>query len=304
LCVDGKTARGTGRLKDTAREIPQLQTLHVYDNTNGICLVSKAINEKSNEIPTAQEVLKTMDLKNVIVTFDAMNTQRDTITVITEQKGLYLGALKANHQDFYRDVESYFTSARLSRIKQSKNNYLTYSEKAHNRIETRAYYFTKNVDLLLQTKEWSNIKSLIRYEKKSEHLVTSNKTSEVYYYISSLTNVEDCADAIRGHWGVENLLHWHLDTNFREDHCSIADRKAFQNFSLMNKLALSLLKLAAPILNISVRQTKNTAGWDTEHVLRVLCALDDDTIEKAMTGVDPNAGRKSRLKIPAEPIDY
>jgi len=300
LCVDGKTARGSGRLKDTEREIPKIHTLHVYDATNGICLVSKIVGEKTNEIPEAQNILKCMDLRDTIVTFDAMNTQRNTIAAIVVQKGHYIGALKGNQSGLLEEVESYFTPARLSRIKASKANCISYSEKAHNCVETRTYWLTKNVDWLVQLGDWLNLKAFIRYEKKSVNLVTGKERREIYFYISSITNISDCADAIRGHWGVENLLHWHLDVNFREDDCTIADRKAFQNISLMNKLALSLYKLAAPIFKVSIKSTRLIAGWSTEDVLKTLCAFDEDVIENAMLGVDPNAGRKSRLKIPED----
>ena len=300
ICVDGKTAKGSGRLKDTAHEIPKIHTLHVYDTTNGICLVSKAVGEKTNEIPVAQDILKGMDLKDVVVTFDAMNTQKETIAIITAQKGLYLGALKGNQPDLFYEADSYFTSARLSRIKASKTNYISYTEKAHNCVETRSYWFTKNVEWLVQIGDWPGLRSIVRYEKKSINLVTDKEIKEIYYYISSLSNAQDCADVIRGHWGVENLLHWHLDVNFKEDDCTVTDRKAFQNISLMNKLTLTLLKLAAPIFKVSVKTARLRAAWEIETVLKTLCAFDEDVIETAMLSINPDAGRKGKLKIPED----
>jgi len=300
LCVDGKTANGSGRLSGTKREIPKIHTLHVYDNTHGICLVSKVVGEKTNEIPEAQAILKDMDLNGIVVSFDAMNTQRDTVSIITEKKGMYLGALKGNQPNFLQEVQSFFTEAALARIEKA-NNFLTYNEKAHNCIEKRSFWLTKNVEWMLQINDWPNLKSLIRYEKKTENTVTGAITNEVYYYISSLTNVHDCADIIRAHWSVENLLHWHLDKNYNEDGCSIVDRKAFQNISLMNKLALTLLKLVAPFLKVSIRSTKQIAAWDCEGFLKILCAFDETVIEKALQDVSSDAGKKSRLKIP---VDY
>jgi predicted transposase YbfD/YdcC len=304
LCVDGKTANGTGRLPGTTAETPKIHTLHVYDNTYSTCLISREVGVKTNEIPVAQEVLKELNLKDVIVTFDAMHTQRKTIEIIAERKGRYLGALKGNQPEFMAEAKSYFTSARLRRIKEQdkeKNTiFLSYSEKAHNCIETRTYWLTKNVAWMTQLDEWPNLKAIVRYEKKTTHLVTAKETKEIRYFITSLTDVKDCADAIRGHWSVENLLHWHLDTTFREDDCTISDRKAFQNFSLMNKLALSLLKLAAPILKVSVKSTKRIAGWSTENVLRILCVFDEDVLKTAMLNVKSDAGKKGKLIMPEE----
>jgi hypothetical protein len=87
----GKEARGTGRLSSTDGVTRNLQTLHVYDAQNGICLVNRQIECKTNEIPVAQEVLKTMNLQGVLVTFDAMHTQKQTISIIAEGKGYFLG---------------------------------------------------------------------------------------------------------------------------------------------------------------------------------------------------------------------
>jgi predicted transposase YbfD/YdcC len=100
--------------------------------------------------------------------------------------------------------------------------------------------------------------SFVYYTIQTEDLNTGKTTDDVYVYITSFSNVALCADIIRGHWAVENLLHFHLDVNFYEDSVEIVDRVAFQNFSLLNKMAFSLTKLIAPFLKKNVRLTKNT----------------------------------------------
>jgi len=284
-CVDGKEARGTGRDPCCGKgEIRNLQTLHVYDLSNAVCLVSKAIDTKTNEIPTAQEVLRTLQLKNVIVSFDAMNTQRDTISVIVEQKGDYIGALKGNQESLFEEAESYFTSKRLRQIKEKKQTYYETREKAHNCIETRQYYLTRNIDWFYDKEAWKKLRSFICYIKTIENIHTGKVTTEKRYYISSLVDVETCADAIRGHWSIENHLHWHLDVNFNEDANMTTDKNAFQNYSLMNKLALSLTKLASKVLKKSVRRTRNITGWDIDVTVKILCAFDEDILTKALMG--------------------
>jgi len=201
-CVDGKASRGTGRLTDTEREIRQLQTLHVYDRTDGICLESKAIGDKTNEIPVAQEILRLMDLRGSIVSFDALNTQIATVAAIVDQKGDYVAALKGNQPDFHNEVASYFTAKRLRQIKEGGNNYLEVKEKKHNCIEVRKYYLTKNVSWLLQAKTWKGLKSLIYYTLHTENVNTGKTTTQTHYYFSSIADVKTCADAIRGHWSI------------------------------------------------------------------------------------------------------
>jgi|AGTN01.1.fsa_nt_gi hypothetical protein len=285
-CVDGKEAKGTGRNPGFEKDkIRNLQTLHVYDLSDGICLVSKAIDEKTNEIPTAQEALGAMQLKDVLVSFDALNTQRDTIAVIVKQKGDYIGALKGNQEGLFEEVGSYFTPKRLQQIRDKKETYYETKEKAHNCIETRQYYLTRNTGWFYDKDAWAKLRSFICYVKTSENIRTGKSTTEKRYYIASLTDVETCADGIRGHWSVENQLHWQLDSNFDEDDNMTVDRNAFHNYSLMNKLALSLTKLASSILKKSVRSTRKITGWDIDTTVKILCAFDEDILANALMSV-------------------
>jgi predicted transposase YbfD/YdcC len=282
LCVDGKEANGTGRNPGFDEDkIRNLQTLHIYDLSDGICLVSKAIDAKTNEIPAAQEALRTMQLKDVLVTFDSMNTQRNTIAEIVKQKGEYIGALKGNQESLFEEVGSYFTPKRLQQIKDKKVAYYETKEKAHNCIETRRYYLTKNTDWFYNKDAWVKLRSFICCIKTSENIRTGKITTEKRYYISSLTDVETCADGIRGHWHVE-VQHWALDVIYGEDDNMTVDRNAFQNFSLMNKLALSLTKLASKVLKKSVRTTSKITSWDIDAMVKILCTFDEDILTKAL----------------------
>jgi len=284
-CVDGKEAKGTGRNPGFEKDkIRNLQTLHIYDLSDGICLVSKAIDSKTNEIPTAQEVLRTMQLKDVLVSFDAMNTQRDTVAVIVKQKGDYIGALKGNQEGLLEEAKSYFTSKRLQQIRDKNETYYQTKEKARNCIDTRQYYLTKNIGWFYNKDAWAKLRSFICCIKTTENIRTGKTTTEKRYYIASLTDVETCADGIRGHWSVE-AFHWELDMIFSEDDNMTVDKNAFHNFSLMNKLSLSLTKLASTILKKSVRATRNITGWDINTTIKILCAFDDDVLTKALMSV-------------------
>jgi len=284
-CVDGKTARGTGRLKGLPQEVKQLHTLHVYDRTDGICLISKEIGVKTNEIPVAQDVLRTLDLRDVVVSFDALNTQRDTIEAIIEKKGHYVAALKGNQPDLYKEVKTFFTDERLKRIASGKKNYFEHKEKLHNRIETRKYYLSTNVSWLVQLSDWKGLRSLVYYSLHTEDINSGKVTDEICCYISSLADVVLCADVIRGQWSIENSLHLYLDVNFSEDDTEIIDRVAFQNFSLLNKMALTLLKFIAPLIKSSVRASRNRIGWNTDLLINAFRALDEDTLRTAMLKV-------------------
>ena len=281
--LDGKEQKGTGRKYGTDQKIGNLQTLHLYDVTNGICLHSVPIETKTNEIPTAQNLLAIIALKNCIVTFDALNTQKDTVRVIIDGQGAYVGGLKGNQQLFYEEVVLFFSEEELSRIKKRGDCYRSYIEKAHNRIEKRSYYMTRNIKWFADLDKWAGLKTFICYVVETEDLVSGKQTKENRYYIASLTDIELCADAIRSHWGIENQLHWHLDVTFAEDDNTTIDKNAFNNLSILNKMALSLLKLIQPIHKVGLRVIRKKFGWDLINQLtQLLSLLDEEQIEKAL----------------------
>jgi predicted transposase YbfD/YdcC len=283
LSLDGKEQNGTGRKYGTAQKISNLQTLHCYDVTNGICLASVPIDEKTNEIPVAQKLLSAMQIKNCVITFDAMNTQKETIKVIADGKGDYVGGLKGNQQLFYKEVILFFSDDELDRIKKKGKHFRTYTEKAHNRIETRSYYMTTDIGWFAEKPKWMGLKSFICYVIETEDLVSGKKTKEHRYYIASLTDIELCADTIRAHWGIENQLHWHLDVTFSEDDNATMDKNAFNNLSILNKMALSLLKIIQPAYNVGLRAIRKLFGWDLiGQLTKLLCLLDEEQIASAL----------------------
>jgi len=283
LGIDGKEQRGSGRKYDTQEKVANLQTLHCYDISNALCLYSVPINEKTNEIPVAQSLLKNMQLKNCVVTFDAMNTQKETIRIIHDSKGDYVGGLKGNQQTFYKEVVLLFSDEEMKKICKKGKLFRSYTEKAHNRLEKRSYYMTTDIKWFTDLALWANLKSFICYELETEDLVTGKTTVERRYYISSLTDIELCSDAIRGHWGIENQLHWYLDAVFLEDDNSTMDKNAFNNLSILNKMALTLLKLIQPAYKRGLRGIRKTFGWDLiQGLITMLSLLDEEVITEAL----------------------
>ncbi len=280
ICVDGKEQRSTGRNYHTSDEVRNLQTLHVYDATHEVCLFSKPIDSKTNEIPVAQEVLQSMELKNTVVSFDALHTQRETIRIIAERKGDYVGGLKGNQGTLFEDVALLFTPEVLAELRENAEAFYEQSEKAHGRHERRRYYMLKVSNAYAKKKDFKKLRSVVCCETYQYHPKTEKKTTELRYYITSLQDVETCAQAIRGHWGVENKLHWHLDYSFCEDMNSTMDKNAFQNYSTLNKMALSICKLAKPIMdNPSIRTMRKIFGWSYEDTLtKVLLSFDEKTM--------------------------
>ncbi len=282
ICVDGKEQKGTGRNYSNDDKVNNLQTLHVYNASDEICLYSAAIDAKTNEIPVAQELLKEMQLKNCIVTFDALHTQRDTVTIIKEQKGDYVGGLKGNQGSLLEEASAYFDEESKKFFKEKGDFYQTI-EKAHSKIETRSYYLVK-ASQRAEVKKWKGLKGFVCFEKKIEHIKTGKITTETRYYITSILDIELCAEAIRGHWAIENKLHWHLDYSFYEDDNTTMDKNAFNNYSLLNKMVLSLCKLAKPLIGApSIRTLRKCFGWNyLEYTAQLLSCFDEETLQNAL----------------------
>lgn len=280
ICVDGKEEKGTGRKYGTAEVVRNLQTLHVYDATHSICLFSQPIDSKTNEIPVAQGILDGMDLRGCIVTFDAMHTQVDTVSIITGRKGEYVGGLKGNQAGLLEAVSSRFTDQNKKQITKKGTNYYETSEKSHNQIEIRRFYL---LPAKCGKETWAGLKSFICFEKYTCNIITGEENTEQRFYITSLNDVTLAAQAIRGHWAVENSLHWHLDYSFSEDEQSTMDKTAFQNLSLINKLVLSLCKLAQPVMKGSIRSIRLRFSWELEDNLSLLLnSFDDEAIQKCL----------------------
>lgn len=285
ICIDGKEACSTGRKYTSADKIKNLQMLHVYDATNEICLFSKAINEKTNEIPVAQEIIKILNLKDAIVTFDALHVQHKTIELIRKGYGNYIGSLKGNQGNLQEDAAACFDEEIKKKIRKEGMNYFKTVEKAHSQVETREYYLAKAKLIYSKEEKWKDLKCFICFEKTIYSINTGKEKKEIRYYITNLKDIELCADSIRGHWFVENKLHYHLDKNFFEDDNTTMEKNAFTNLSILNKMALSLTKLAQPLMDksISLRSVRLIFSWSIEDSLSMLLSsFDEDAIKQAL----------------------
>ena len=283
--VDGKAANGTGRKRSKDGEFPNLQTLNVYDASNCICIRMQDIDKKSNEIPAAQAALRMLDIKGAVVTFDALNTQKATIDVIAskEKGGDYVGALKKNHHIFFEEVDLYFSEEKLKEIRKNSEHFVTSIDKAHSKIERRNFYLATDVKWFVDRKKWTELRAFICYEKILTDTATGEITKERRLFISSVADVELCAEAIRGHWAVENVLHWHLDASFGDDYDMTTDKNAYLNFSLFRRLALTLCKMSQSFMKCSLRSMRWRIGLDYKSQLGlILGTLDEEYLEQAL----------------------
>jgi predicted transposase YbfD/YdcC len=286
--VDGKELRGSGRKYETDEKIKNLQILNVYNQNDETCIYSIPIEEKKNEIPHAREILSIMNLKDSIVTFDALHTQWETTNIITRAKGDYVGGLKGNQgvlKEFASDIfddEEIFSS-----LKNNPLMSLTYSEITHNQLEERVFYYyalTKR-QKMDEFKKWEKVQAIVCYDKTVTHNISGKVGFERRFYLTSLKDLPTAAYCIRKHWGIENNLHNLLDKVCREDDCHVIDRQAATNLSIVKKTCLSLYKLYKGVTDkkISIRTTRKVFGWAfNDSLAKILAFSDEGTLRKAL----------------------
>ena len=235
--------------------------MNAWANSNGLVVGQVKTNEKSTEVTAIPELLKLLDIEGCIVTIDALGTQKKIAQTIVDQDADYILAVKENQGYLKENVESAF-------LNQKPDSEDTSVEKGHGRIETRTCEIINSLELFDLKEQWVGLKSLARITAQRE--TQNTKTLEVRLYISSVeANAKEFNSYIQQHWGVENSLHWTLDVTFREDAQRKRNGKAAQNFALVQKIALNLLK-KEDSKRMSLKNKRLVAAWDNEFLWKIL----------------------------------
>ena len=261
--IDGKTICGSKSAGHKAYHV-----LSAWVNENSITLGEIATEEKSNEITAIPELLDLIDIEGDIVTIDAMGCQTDIASKIREKKADYVLALKDNHLTLHEEVKDYFEWIEKENPQsESTDIWKSKPEKCHGRIETREI-LTASADWLEGKEDWADIHTLIQYRCTRE--IDGVKTVSVRHYISSFDTSAECfGEIIRGHWSVENQLHWMLDVVFREDGARARKDNSPLNLNVLRKIALSVLK-SISVGRLSARKKMMKATRDQNFLAELL----------------------------------
>ena len=283
VSVDGKESRGSKRKTTKSGEARALHTLNVYSSDYGICLTQKFIDEKTNEIPAAQELLSIMDLKDTIVTADAMNCQKDTAAAIIQAKGDYVLGLKGNQTLFHEEVKGYFDEKVREELRKKPGCYFKTVEKEHGGVAVREYYITEDIGWYSEKQKWKGLKSFGMVAKSLEK-TDGTREEETRHYIGSIKeDAEEFARAARGHWGVENQLHWQLDFTFHDDKNTSMAKTGAKNLQIMKKIVLSILRLVKESYKMSMKRIRYELSLDYENgIEHMLSMLDIENIKKVL----------------------
>jgi predicted transposase YbfD/YdcC len=265
VAIDGKTVR---RSHDRRTMQSALHLVCAWSVTNQLVLGQQATDGKSNEITAIPELLKRLELNGAIITIDAMGCQKEIARQIVDGGGDYVLAVKDNQPTLHAAIAEYFAALHAADFDHGEVHRLTTRDQAHGRREQRLYYVTVLPDSLRALRgDWKNLTSIGQAINLTER--DGREVSEVRYYILSLKpRVKAFAAAVRGHWGIENCLHWVLDVTFREDECRIRKDHGPENFATLRRAAVGLIKQDKS--KGSIRKKRKRAAWNNDALLNLL----------------------------------
>jgi predicted transposase YbfD/YdcC len=269
IAIDGKTVRGAFRGESGEGA---LHLVNAWVCENQMVLGQYATDVKSNEITAVPELLRLLDLRGAVVSLDAMGCQKEIAKQIVEQGADYIFGLKGNQPTLHQEVLSAFDEATCSRLREEPSSFHESADKGHGRLEVRRLWVLRDTEWLTRSEKWTKLSSLVLVE--SERTVRGETSRERRAYISSLdASAERFQSLVRGHWQVENKLHWVLDVTFGEDRARIAKKNGAENLALVRKLALNLLRRAPEGKRpMSIVRRKRRALRSFEYLAAVLRA--------------------------------
>ncbi len=266
VALDGKALR---RAREKNHSLPHI--VSAWARENGLALGQVKANDKSNEITAVPELLQVLELQGCIVTIDAMGCQRKIAEKIIDCGADYVLALKGNQGTAYEEFKDFLDDVadRSPMTGVSNARFFQTVEKDHGRIETRKYWHTDDIAWFADKAAWKGLRSVGMVESQRE--IGEETTLQRRYYLSSLElNAECFARAVRGHWSVENSLHWVMDVNFGEDNSRARTENAAQNLALMRRMTLNLIKKEKSKNKLSIRRKLKVAGWDNDYLRKLL----------------------------------
>ena len=281
LAVDGKRIR---RSFDQGGRKAAIHMINAWDQRNELILGQLATDDKSNEITAIPKLLELLDVRGCVVSIDAMGCQRQIARKIIDGGGDYLLAVKGNQKELHEHVKFFFDESIAEGWDGLEPITHRSTDADHGRLETRRLWASHEVSWLQQQDQhWPKLGGLVCVEGERQVFGTDRITRERRYFITSLdprrVGGERLLAAVRGHWGVENKVHWSLDVSFREDESRVRKGHGAQNLSRMRRLAMNLLRHRRGLNDPPGRKKKPSikikrlmCSWDRDYLLQTFTA--------------------------------
>jgi predicted transposase YbfD/YdcC len=278
IAIDGKTLR---RSYENCPKLGPIQLVSAWATENNVVLGQLRIAEKENEIVAVPQLLEQLDVAGCLVTTDAMSCQVKTAQRILDRQGDYLLALKENQPGLYEDVTMLFDELATSHDRAYAFSHDKSVDSGHGRIETRRIWVIDDpqvLRMLPNAERWPQLSSVIKI--RSERIITAGpqekrgerSTYDRYYISSATASAAFFNAAVRKHWQIENAAHWVLDVAFREDLSRLRRDNAAENFAILRRIALNLLKQDKSS-KLGVKNKRLRATWDHNYFLHLLSIL-------------------------------
>jgi predicted transposase YbfD/YdcC len=269
VAIDGKAQRGSARR--TVGRSP-LHMVSAWAVENHLSLGQVATDAKSNEITAIPELLELLDLEGAVVTIDAMGCQKDIASGIIQKKGEYVLAVKENQPHLYEDIGQAFDEALEHGEAGVDFTECRTEEVRSGRREARTCCVITNPSGLRGLGLWTKLTAICMVVCERE--INGICSSEIRYFIGSVAGTaEEYLRWVRGHWGIENSLHWVLDVCFREDDQRHWSGHSAENLAWIRKLALCLLRAEKTSQAGSINRRRHLAGWRDDYLLKVLAQI-------------------------------
>jgi predicted transposase YbfD/YdcC len=258
LAIDGKTAKGSS---NTFSSKDALHSVSAWSTQNSLVLGQVAVDDKSNEITAIPKLLELLDIKDHVITIDAMGCQRNIASQVVEKEGDYIFSLKGNQGTLHRDIQGFFKELENENWQAFHGSYFEEFDKGHGRIEKRGVWVVEDFSSLIEMHKWPHLNSIIMVE--SVRTIKGRTSTERRYYVSSLNaGAQYIGRCIRSHWQIENKLHWILDVNFNEDKSQICKNNGPVIMNMLRKWSVNILNKTKG--KISLRRMQNKVKMSVE----------------------------------------
>jgi len=265
LAIDGKTMRQSF---DKATAKSALHMVSVWATASKISLGQVAVAEKSNEITAIPQLLDLVEIAGALVTIDAMGCQAEIAGKIAGKQADYVLAVRGNQPTLHDGIVEFFLDQMdddFARVAVSRHET---QEQGHGREEHRTYYVCDVPEDLPDASRWKGLKQI--GVAVSDTVRGGKPCDDVRYYIlSRKLSARSFGAAVRGHWGIENSLHWQLDMSFGEDRCRVRKGHADANLAALRRMALGLLK-NEKTRKVGIKNKRLVAAWDIDYLRQVL----------------------------------